>query len=212
MTPVGPFRRRDAVAKAVRDTVWDWHREYLAQLERDEGLPARTLRPFQFVSVRHSNWLTPVEISRGVVAVVWIKGARNHRTDADESIVIADLEVGIRIAVQATKDASSDFLHRYQSAVSQLLYDFPNAEGLCNDLVPLDEDYEPFEVESEAVRMGVDLTFLAVGVEVGERRNGPPPGSMPRPDPYVEPWPDTPTVEETSVDVRPQPVDPEDLP
>jgi hypothetical protein len=210
MTPFTEHRRRRQVAENILETIVGWQFEYLAEHERQQGLDPRTLPEIGVAEVRQAAYLKPAELALNPAVIVWVAGATNHRSDPDSSVVIADIEVGVRVAISAAEDEASRLLHHYQSAFSQLLMDLPTCGGLSGDLLPVDEDYSPFENADEAWRCGVDLMYVATGVEVGTRRAGPPPGSEPRDDPYEEPWPDAPTALTTDLDVSP--VDPEDLP
>lgn len=212
MTPFTEQRRRRAVAEEILATLELWQFEYLAEAERqaEPPLPPRTLPGMQVAEVRQRPYLKTSELELNPTVVVWVAGATNHQSDPDDRVVIADLEVGVRIAIAAAEDESSLLLHFYQSAFTQLLLDHPNCGGLATDLKPVDEDYSPFEESDEPWRAGVDLMYVAEGVEIGTRRAGPPAGSEPRPDPYVEPWPDAPTALTTHLQV--EPVDPEELP
>lgn len=200
------WHNRRAVAEAVKDDIVLWQAEYQAQYERDHSLAPRYLPLFRVAKVRHAAWFAPTEASQLPGFVVSIAGVRDHARDANGGPVTATLELGVRIGVSAVCDAAGDYLHHYLSVVSQLLTDLPTARGLCQGLVPVDEDYEPFSVESDRTLMGVDLTFLAPGVVVAEERGGPPstaPDAAPRPDPYEEPWPDVPTADTTDISVDP---------
>ncbi len=207
MTPFTTHRRRRAVAEEVLDTIVLWQYEYLAERERQAALTAHTLPEIGVAKVRHFAYLKPGELQLNPAVVVWVAGASNHRSDPDDNSVRADVEIGVRIAIAAAEDEAALLLHHYQAAFSQLLLDFPTCGGLASDLMPVDEDYSPFEEQDESWRCGVDLMYVATGVNVGTRRGGPPPGSEPREDPYLEPWPDAPTVLTTDLDVRP--ADPE---
>lgn len=208
MTPFTEQRRRNEVAEKIRTTLLEWQFEYLAVRERQADLPARTLPQIGVAEVRQAAYLKPGELALNPAIVVWVAGASNHRSDADGGPLLADVEVGVRIAIAAAEDEASLLLHHYQAAFTQLLLDFPTCGGLATDLMPVDEDNSPFEEADESWRCGVDLMYVATGVNVGTRRGGPPPGSTPREDPYIEPWPDAPTALTTELEIRP--VDPED--
>jgi hypothetical protein len=210
VTPFTLQRRRRQVAEKILETITDWQFEYLAEHERQQELAPRTLVEIGVAEVRAAAYVKPGELALNPAVIVWVAGATNHRSDPDSRVVIADIEVGVRIAVSAAEDEAALLLHHDQAAFSQLLMDFPTCGGLSGDLLPVDEDYSPFEQADESWRCGVDLMYVATGVEVGTRRAGPPPAAEPRPDPYVEPWPDAPTALTTDLSVTP--VDPEDLP
>lgn len=209
MTPFTTHYRRRGVAEGILDLLTTWQFEYLAEHERQQELDPRTLPEIGVAEVRQAPYLKPAELALNPAIVVWVAGATNHRSDPNDRSVRADVEIGVRIAIAAAEDEASRLLHHFQAAFSQLLLDHPTCGGLSSDLLPVDEDYSPFEAQDESWRCGVDLMYLATGVTVGTRRGGAPAGAEPRPDPYDEPWPDAPTALTTDLDVR-RIVDPED--
>lgn len=205
----GPIISRWHIAEGMKDDIERWMPEYLAAYARQypdpPGAPA-VIAP-QSYTVRHAARMRAGEQLPAVV--VWIAGVTNQQQDP-EGQRWGDLELGVFLVAGSNEIAATgDLLHRHVAAVTALLMDRDTCNGLAQSLDPLDEDFTPIEPERERTLLGADLRYLARGVLLGIRGQGPPPGSDPREDPS-DPWPPAPTALTADVVITPRPIDPED--
>jgi len=209
MTPdrFGLVVSRWKVAEGLRDDLQTWMPEYLAAYARQNPDPgADVIEVPRSYNVRHAATIRAGEQVPAIV--VWVAGATNKLIDPDGTMW-GSLELGVFVVVSSNDiDKTGDLLHRHAAAVSALLLDYPNCNGLARDLEPIDEDFTPIGPDRERTLVVADLRYAAHGVVLGQR-GGPPAGSDPREDP-TPPWAPPPTALTADVQVQALPIDPED--
>lgn len=188
----------DDLERWVTETLRKWSSTYIAEVERQHGIPAGTL-------ARPRSWVTANAIEKWpedqlpAVIVVSVGLAENPLRNGDR--FRARWEIHIACVCSARRE---DEAHRmamlYLAAHRSILVQRPSLEGRARGVDWVDEDYEPIDFDDSRTLAGGEAVFWIEVDDVVSTNSGPTTPDDPL-EPDTEPWPEWPVVESTHVTV-----------
>lgn len=184
MTIYGQIVTPRQVKVAVQDTLRTWVVHYLADIERQEGLPEAALRPFE-------SWSRPAELDNG--ALDWVNqplpsclttcGGLISPPEQTEDGITAHWGVWVASVVSANDwDATNDLAGWYSAAVHAALLQHRTLGGLASGVTWADERYDP--IRSSKTLAAATVLFDVRVDQVVDPLAGP---RVPPDDPYAVP-------------------------
>lgn len=198
MTPY-PFGRiisPTEIEQWVIDYSEKWFLEYLAEIERQRGLPARHYPALRsFVRANDFDYWSEDQLPALVVFNVGLAGPptkREHRYDAAWAF-------GAAIVVSAnTRELTRNAMNDYGAAFRTMLLQNQSIErSEVRGIDWTDENPAPFRDEDDRT-IGAQQMFFDIEVAGVMQTDGTTPQAEPRPDPYIDPTQPTGVIIDTA--------------
>lgn len=199
MSIFGNILTNDEVEQAVLDTIKEWDSTYLAEIERQKGYSAGDLpRPKSYVVASEFDGLPGDEqlpmvivIAPGLQDPPAKDGRQRHRAEWQIAVVVL---VSVR---RNPTNTPRKIAGLYGAAVRSLLVQRRSLEGRASGTRWIDETYQDVSTEDSRSLGACRVVF---GVEFDDVVTGDSGPNSPAPqlDPLA-PYPDPPTVEETTI-------------
>jgi hypothetical protein len=188
------------VEQAVIETCVNWGEEFVAEYERQFGIPARSVpvpEEGQFTTTSQTFEKWPEEQTPAVLVLApGLTG--KPRREADRSLT-APVAVGLGFLAGTGhgSDANREMAQLYAAAYSELMLRIPltllGTPLGVESIDYIDERYSDTPGNRERMLAAARLVFV-VNVKNWRSLSGKPPEADPRPNPYVDPPIEWPTV------------------
>lgn len=197
----GPMLSAHVVEDAVVDTVALWLPTYLAEVERQQGLPPGGIARPASLSTRS---LFEVRAEESLPAIVVVSpGTAGTPERAGDRTQRAQWVVDVVAVVSAPTDVLTRRMGQlYAAALRTLLLQRSSLGGVAaRGLTWLGDSYTPIPSEGARTIYGAAVQVLVRMDAVVDGWGGPPPASEPGEDPLT-PWPSWPTITDVGITVE----------
>jgi hypothetical protein len=188
------------VEQAVIETCVKWGEEFVAEAERQFGIPARSVpvpEAGQFTTTSQTFEKWPEDATPAVLVLApGLVGKPRREADRSLTAPVA-LGLGFLAGTGHGSDANREMAQLYAAAYSELMLRIPlTLLGVplgVDSIEYVDERYNDIPGNRERMLAAARLVFV-VNVRNWRSLVGGPPERDPRPDPYVDPPVEWPTV------------------